>query len=338
MTMKLKKSFLLGVLTLVLAFALVGCSSKGENTDGNEGTKGTVIAVVGDTEIMQSEVDKQMDYIKNTMKAQFGEEYDQNPQVVAYLEQQEAVYIKYLVETELLLQKAEALGLAATEEEINNEFETSKAGYTTLEDFQKALETNGYTEETYKERITEGLIINQLITQYTENVTVTDEAVKEYYDANQARFTNGAGAEMFHILVATEEEAKKVKAEYEAGTSFADLAAQYGTDGTKTNGGSLGYIPYDSPNYDADFLAGAKPLAEGEVSEPIKTQFGYHLIKVENVQAEPIVEPYENVSVLIHEELLKQEKEKVIAAEIEKIQEEITVEYKTAQADTTEEK
>ncbi len=111
---------------------------------------------------------------------------------------------------------------------------------------------------------------------------------------------------MAHILVKTEEEAKKIKAEYEAGTSFEDLAAKYGTDGTKDRGGALGFIEYDSPQYDADFLAGAKNLAEGQVSDPVKTQFGYHLIKVTNVQKEAVTKSYDEVKDEVKETVKEQ--------------------------------
>ena len=100
---------------------------------------------------------------------------------------------------------------------------------------------------------------------------------------------------MAHILVPTEKEAKEIKAKYDAGTSFEELAAEYGTDGTKDQGGALGFIEYDSPSYDADFLAGAKTLKEGQVSDPIKTQFGWHLIKVTNVQTEKVTKSFDEV-------------------------------------------
>ena len=80
-----------------------------------------------------------------------------------------------------------------------------------------------------------------------------------------------------------------------------DLAAEYGTDGTKDSGGSLGYIPYDTTQYDADFMAGAKILGEGEVSEPVKTQFGWHLIKADGIQKEDVVQSLDEVKDSIKE-------------------------------------
>ncbi|WP_242861531.1 peptidyl-prolyl cis-trans isomerase [Cellulosilyticum ruminicola] len=140
----------------------------------------------------------------------------------------------------------------------------------------------------------------------TKDVDVTEEEVKTYYEENSDNYRTNAGAEMAHILVKTEEEAKKIKAEYEAGTSFEDLAAKYGTDGTKDRGGALGFIEYDSPQYDADFLAGAKNLAEGQVSDPVKTQFGYHLIKVTNVQKEAVTKSYDEVKDEVKETVKEQ--------------------------------
>lgn len=337
--MKLRKSLLIGMTTLMVATGLVGCGQK-DATDTpskeevTQETKNNVIAVVGEEEILQDEIDSQMEFYINGMKAQYGAEIVDNPQFAIILEQQKAYTIKTLVETELLKQKAIKLGYAATDEEVNKEFESGKAGFSTLEDFENALKNNGYTEETYKERIADGLVINRLISEYTDNVTVTDDDVKAYYDENQARFTRGAGAEISHILVPTEEEATNIRKEYEEGTSFADLAGKYGTDGTKTRGGQLGYIAYETTDYDQDFMAGAKELKEGEVSQPVKTQFGFHLILAENIQAEPVVEDYENVKVMIHEELLNLKKNEALAAKIAEIEKEIPVKY----TETTEEK
>ena len=126
--------------------------------------------------------------------------------------------------------------------------------------------------------------------------------------------------------VATEDEAKQVKKEYEEGKTFEELASTYGTDGTKDQGGSLGYIPYDSQQYDADFLAGAKGLKEGEVSAPVKTQFGYHLIKVTDVQSEPVVTPFEDVKAAAEQTVLQDKQYGVFEEYLKGIREKATIE------------
>jgi parvulin-like peptidyl-prolyl isomerase len=86
-----------------------------------------------------------------------------------------------------------------------------------------------------------------------------------------------------HILVATEDEAKSLEAQLAAGGSFAQLAQASSTDKQSgANGGVLGCI--DSQQPDATFAAAAAALAIGQVSQPVKTQYGWHIIKVEDVQ------------------------------------------------------
>ncbi|WP_105617009.1 peptidyl-prolyl cis-trans isomerase [Vallitalea okinawensis] len=326
--MKLMKSLVLGLLSVLLVFSIVGCSSEEgqEKVDENK----EVAAMVGDTPIYQEEVDLQMDYMKMMMELQYGAEYKENVEIMAYLEQQEQEYLNYLIETQLLTQKAKELDFAVNDEDIQAEYDKAKANYDTEEAFIEALNANALDEESFKERIKEGLMVNQLIEQYTADVTVTDEEIETYYNENLVQFTTGAGADMAHILVATEEEAIKVKEEYDNGASFEDLAAQYGTDGTKDQGGALGFVTYDDPGFDADFRAGAAELEEGQVSEPVKTQFGWHLIKVTNLQEE-VVMPLEDAKVQISESLTAEKKNEIMAQELETLKEEITVEIMTNQ-------
>ncbi len=94
-----------------------------------------------------------------------------------------------------------------------------------------------------------------------------------------------------HIIVATEEEAKKALDEIKAGSDFAEVAKIYSIDGTKDNGGDLGWMGLEDQNWDKDFLNAAFTLTEvGEISAPIQTQFGYHLIQLVGRGVNPIDE------------------------------------------------
>ena len=117
---------------------------------------------------------------------------------------------------------------------------------------------------------------------------------------------------MYHILVDTEEEALKVKERIEAGEKYEDIAAELNKDATSQTGGSLGFVEYDNTSYDADFLEGAKNLSEGEISDPVKTQFGYHIIKVEGIKSEPEYDDIESVRVDIEETLLTEKKQNLV--------------------------
>ncbi len=81
-----------------------------------------------------------------------------------------------------------------------------------------------------------------------------------------------------HILVKTEEEAKAIKAELDSGKSFEDLAKLKSMCPSKKQGGNLGWFTHGMMV--KEFEKSAFSMKKGQVSQPVKTQFGYHIIKV----------------------------------------------------------
>ena len=109
---------------------------------------------------------------------------------------------------------------------------------------------------------------------------MTDEAIQAAYDEMVAGFEAQPEVRARHILVPTLEEAQSIRAEIEGGKSFEDAAAEYGTDGTRATGGDLGY--FSSGMMVAPFEEAAFALETGELSQPVESQFGWHLIKLED--------------------------------------------------------
>lgn len=110
------------------------------------------------------------------------------------------------------------------------------------------------------------------------NDVVTDEAIQAAYDA---RFNEFAGEDEFdasHILVETVEEAKALKAQLDDGADFAELARENSTGPSGPNGGALGWFGKGQmvPEFEEAVIA----LEKGQVSEPVQTQFGWHLVKL----------------------------------------------------------
>lgn len=109
---------------------------------------------------------------------------------------------------------------------------------------------------------------------------VTDEAVEAAYDELVADFTPEPEVRARHILVDTEERANEIRAEIEGGRDFADAASEYGTDGTRATGGDLGY--FSTGMMVPEFEQAAFALEVGELSQPVQSQFGWHLIQLED--------------------------------------------------------
>ncbi len=120
--------------------------------------------------------------------------------------------------------------------------------------------------------------------QYFEKTlksTVSEDEAKKIYDAKIASLPPEEEVSARHILVGSEEKAKELRAKIVAGADFAQLAKENSTDpGSKDQGGLLGY--FGKGQMVPEFEAAAFKLQKGEVSEPVKTNFGWHIIKLED--------------------------------------------------------
>ncbi|GAB5438656.1 peptidylprolyl isomerase [Falsiruegeria mediterranea] len=105
---------------------------------------------------------------------------------------------------------------------------------------------------------------------------MSDDAVQAAYDAQYSDWTGGDEFQASHILVETEEEAKAIKADLDNGADFAAMAKEKSTGPSGPNGGSLGWFGMGAMV--PEFEAAVVDLSPGEVSAPVKTQFGWHVV------------------------------------------------------------
>jgi peptidyl-prolyl cis-trans isomerase C len=133
--------------------------------------------------------------------------------------------------------------------------------------------------------------------------SVTDEAVRKSYDEQAAKVEAEERVRARHILVASEDEAKDIAGRLANGEAFEELAAQYSLDGSKEQGGDLGY--FTAEEMVDPFSEAAFALEPGEVSQPVQTQFGWHLIKLEDRRTGG-AQPFEDVKDAIRLVLLRQ--------------------------------
>jgi peptidyl-prolyl cis-trans isomerase C len=107
----------------------------------------------------------------------------------------------------------------------------------------------------------------------------TDEAMKKVYDDASKQITGEQEVHARHILVETEDEAKQIEDELKKGADFAELAKKKSKDPGASDGGDLGFFTKDQMV--PEFSAVAFALEPGKISDPVKSQFGWHVIKVE---------------------------------------------------------
>jgi peptidyl-prolyl cis-trans isomerase C len=129
------------------------------------------------------------------------------------------------------------------------------------------------------------LLIRAMFVDYQKKNPVTDDEAKAEYEKVKAQASTGGNTEYRarHILVEKEEDAKKLAQQIKAGGKFDELAKKNSTDsGSAKNGGDLDFAKPDS--YVPEFSKALIALKKGEVSEPVKSQFGWHIIKLEDTR------------------------------------------------------
>lgn len=130
---------------------------------------------------------------------------------------------------------------------------------------------------------------------------VTPEAVQGAYDTAAAEFESQTEVRARHILVESEEEANSIAEEIEGGMAFEQAAMAYSTDGSSANGGDLGY--FSQGMMVPAFEEAAFALETGDISEPVESQFGWHLIKLED-RRETEMPPLEQVQSQLAQQVL----------------------------------
>jgi len=128
-------------------------------------------------------------------------------------------------------------------------------------------------------------VLMEALLQNAGRAAITDAAMHQVYDDAVKQMQPEQEVHARHILVATEDEAKAIAADLKKGADFAAVAKEKSKDPGAANGGDLGYFTKDQMV--PEFAEVAFKLDRGQVSDPIHTQFGWHIIKVEDKRTKP---------------------------------------------------
>ncbi|QHW31498.1 peptidylprolyl isomerase [Paenibacillus rhizovicinus] len=186
-----------------------------------------------------------------------------------------------LIQAELINQEAKKQGIVISEQDVDAEIALIIKQFPSEADFQAALVQNGMTLEDLRRQTPMQLQIRRIL---EPRAKVTDEQVKQYFDANRAEYDQPEQVRASHILVATQAEADAIMKQLKAGADFAKLAKEKSIDaGSKDAGGDLGY--FGKGVMIPEFEKAAFSLKVGVLGGPVKTEFGYHIIKVTDHKA-----------------------------------------------------
>ena len=166
-------------------------------------------------------------------------------------------------------------------------------------------------------QIKEELLANFALEKALADVKVTDADVEAFYEEHKSEFVTGETVEASHILVDSEEQAEQILADIKAEKiTFADAAKQYSSCPSSAQGGALGAFGHGQmvPEFDAAAFA----MEVGEISAPVKTQFGYHLIQL-TAKHEAAALPLEQIKGQIAQEVLAEKQQKAYTSKINQL-------------------
>jgi foldase protein PrsA len=186
-----------------------------------------------------------------------------------------------LVTNKMLEMEAKKEKVKVTGNEIDEELTKLQESYGGEEAFTAALEQNNVSMDKIREDIEFYLLAEKLI---EPDISITDKEMKTYFEENKDSFDEKEQVKASHILVEDEATAKKVKEELDTGKDFAELAKEYSTDTSNAaDGGDFGY--FTKGEMAEEFEKAAFEMEINKVSNPVKTDFGYHIIKVTDKKA-----------------------------------------------------
>ncbi|MBT5650900.1 MAG: hypothetical protein HOJ03_00220, partial [Nitrospina sp.] len=251
--------------------------------------------------------------------------------------------LKEVVGRELVVQKAKSLGITITEEKVESQIKNIEDQFPSHEGFLTALAFQHMSIEALKNKIHRTLLEDELMRrEIAPKVDVNDEETQKYYEDNKSRFTKPVLYRVNHIHLATvkpsgeaEDEASKKKAarltkmineeakekinsllrKVKAGGNFAELAKEFSEDeASREQGGYLGDLHPDStiPEIGKEMLK----LKEGETSGVIQSQFGYHILKLDEIIPSKLI-PFEETKTDIMNLLLKKKTRELFTKYVE---------------------
>lgn len=287
------KLSVLVIMVLIVNMLVVGCFKKSSKL------KKGVVATVNGTEISETEYKKLLNYYLSGLRVSYSltddtlnKEMGAGTTLLDYLK---SGILDAIIMDQIIAKEAAANNIKVDEEELQESYEENHLKLMEEdESYKKMIEENKIDENFIKEQIGKNLLEKKYKTFYLDKIEITDETARAFYDENGEQF-HLEEIKARHILVDDEQLAKDIIKKLEDGEDFAQLAKEHSIDpGAEQSGGDLGYFSKDV-NFIPEFKEAAFALEVGQISEPVKTEHGYHVITVEdrveeNVKFEDVIE------------------------------------------------
>jgi peptidyl-prolyl cis-trans isomerase C len=263
------------VVSVALILALTGCSLI---------EKGGWVAKVNGEEVTLTDFNTRLGNAQQVYKAQ-GMDFS-TEQGAIYLPRLKADILNTIIEARYIAQEVKRLDLDVNDAKAKEELDNIKAQFGGDEAaFHEVLNGQGILEE-------ELINITVLYADIIKDISIEDSDVQAYFELNKKRYDQ---VQAKHILVDTEETAIEIIARLDQGENFEQLAQELSLDGSKEQGGELGY--FLMTDMVAEFANAAFSQEVGTYSQtPVQTQYGYHIILVEDYKDASLDEIKETVA------------------------------------------
>jgi parvulin-like peptidyl-prolyl isomerase len=292
--------FLPIALILVAVLVAAGCGSSSKSVPND------AVAVVGDSTITKSEFNFLIDGARNQAKA--AKATFPKPGTTEYKSLQDKA-MAYLVQEKELEQKGKDLGVEVSATDVDKQIQTIKKKYFGGDEkaFQAQLKQQGFTLPLLRVYQKGNLLSDKLYKKVTSDVKVSDTDIQKYYKDNLAtQYTTAASREVRHILVSSKKKADALEAQLKSGADFATLAKKNSTDTLSAVKG--GKLTVQKGKTVPEFDKAAFALKTKQISAPVHTQYGWHIIQALGPVKPPAKQPLSQVKATIKQNLLQSRK------------------------------
>ena len=299
------------VTVLVAVLLLAGCSGGGE-----EEVPADAVAIVDGVEIPKSDYDALVAQARTGYENEKREFPPAGSQAFQTLKNQ---FVQFLVQREQFEQEAEALDIDVTEKQVDARLAKIQKQYFGGDKakYEQQLKEQGLSEAMVRKDVQAQIVSEKIFANVTGDVKVTNEEIDDFYARNSTRFSKPASRDVRHILVKTKATADDVYAQLQAGGNFAALAKKFSEDpGSKDNGGKLTISRGQTvPQFDKK----AFELKVNQLSTPVKTQFGFHVIQALGPVKPATMPTLKDVQDRIRQELVQTKKNEAMSTWVDEL-------------------
>lgn len=283
------------ILLLYLLFAVSAAAAWAQNDIDK------IVAVVNDEVITQSDINNMLLPIYKEYKDLYTEQEIDDKMV-----EESRKILKQLIEDRLLLSEAKKRDIAVDDQKVNQQLNKIKSAFSSEEDFLRSLKEQNISIKELKDIYRRNIMVSKLVDMEVRNkIHVTPVEIANYYNYHIDKFKEPSKIRLYHILIKdtpgsdeAKEKAQQVVQKLKLGADFEQMARVYSEGPNGEDGGDMGYVEKGQmlPEIDKVIFG----MKESEISDPVKTDIGYHILMVKDITP-PREKQLEEVSDMIGE-------------------------------------